>query len=90
MSEPIDDEGFLRRRTALGLLNDAPVSLQLSLSPVTLPLDEARTLRSGMVLDLGMPLPQVVAEVRIGGQLVGHGTLVLVGDHAGVRLRLLD
>jgi flagellar motor switch/type III secretory pathway protein FliN len=64
------------------------LSLQVSLPAVTLSLEQAESLRTGIIVDLGVGLSHAEVEVRLGPRLIGHGTLVVVGGHAGVRLRL--
>lgn len=76
--------------SAHSTVRQAKVPLQVSLPPVALPLEEAQSLRSGVVVDLGVALAHAVVEVRLGSRRIGQGTLVLVGEHAGVRLRLTE
>jgi flagellar motor switch/type III secretory pathway protein FliN len=67
---------------------EVQLSLQVSLPPVTLSLEQAESMRTGIIVDLGVALARAEVEVRLGPRLIGHGTLVVVGEHAGVRLRL--
>jgi flagellar motor switch/type III secretory pathway protein FliN len=67
---------------------EVQLSLQVSLPPVTLSLEQAESLRTGIIVDLGVALARAEVEVRLGPRLIGHGMLVVVGEHAGVRLRL--
>ncbi|BEU26795.1 type III secretion system cytoplasmic ring protein SctQ [Paraburkholderia sp. 22B1P] len=67
----------------IGLL-DLPV--QFEIDSVALPLAQLAALRPGYVIELAAPVLDTPVRLVTHGQTVGHGEIVCVGEHLGVRI----
>ncbi|POZ63774.1 FliM/FliN family flagellar motor switch protein [Chromobacterium alticapitis] len=86
---PLDDKvsaaapGLLGGR--LELLKDVEVQLETRIGRCRLSIAALDALKDGEVLTLDQA-PGDPVEVLLGGQVVARGTLVVAGDHFGVRI----
>lgn len=69
----------------LASLAEVPLSIEIRLGEVTVPLSELVELQPGSVLTLDRGLDELV-EVLAGGKVIAHGEIVVVGDQLGVRI----
>ena len=70
----------------LASVAEVPLSLEIRLGEVTVPLAELLELQAGCVLTLDRGLEEPVA-VLAGGKVIAHGEIVAVGDQLGVRIQ---
>lgn len=75
--------GYVRRD--VGLPDEAHLELTVQLGTTRLPLRRITELAVGEIVPLGRPLAGPY-EVRVAGQLVGHGELLDVDGELGVRI----
>ena len=69
----------------LGSLADVPLSLEIRLGEVSVPLAEVLKLQTNSVLTLDKGLNDPVT-VRASGKVIAYGEIVAVGDQLGVRI----
>jgi flagellar motor switch/type III secretory pathway protein FliN len=85
MNEPIPLQSFAaKRRNAM--IDEAHVQVVVSFPAITLSVAEAGSLREGYVIDLGVSLANAKMAVKISGDDVGEGELILVESNAAVVL----
>lgn len=63
---------------------DLPV--QFEIDTLALPLSQVAALRRGYVIELGTPVTDARIKLVAHGQTIGHGELVSVGEHLGIRI----
>jgi flagellar motor switch/type III secretory pathway protein FliN len=68
------------------MIDDACVQLVVSFPAVSIPVGDANALRAGQVVDLGVSLAEASLTVKVSGEDIGEGRLLVVGTHAGVLL----
>lgn len=69
--------------TAIGELE---LPLQFEIDTVALPLAQIAALRPGYVLELQVPVRDARIRLVTHGQTIGHGELVALGEHLGIRI----
>lgn len=88
------DEPYLAQDDAPDAIEDAPAApLDLLEVPVSFEVDTARialgeltAMRPGSTLELDVPASAATVRLVCHGQTLGHGQLVVIGDHLGVRI----
>jgi len=68
---------------AIGAL-EVPVNFEID--TVALPIDQLAAMRQGYVIGLSRATSDMQVRLTAHGQVIGHGELVSVGDHLGVRI----
>ncbi|XUW93398.1 type III secretion system cytoplasmic ring protein SctQ (plasmid) [Burkholderia sp. M6-3] len=63
---------------------DLPV--QFEIDTVALPLSQVAALQRGYVIELDTPVTDARIKLVAHGQTIGHGELVSVGEHLGIRI----
>ncbi|MDR6378854.1 type III secretion system cytoplasmic ring protein SctQ [Paraburkholderia caledonica] len=63
---------------------DLPV--QFEIDTLALPLSQVAALRRGYVIELDTPVTDARIKLVAHGQTIGHGELVSVGEHLGIRI----
>ncbi|MFM0381225.1 type III secretion system cytoplasmic ring protein SctQ [Paraburkholderia strydomiana] len=63
---------------------DLPV--QFEIDTLALPLSQVAALRRGYVIELDTPVTDAPIKLVAHGQTIGHGELVSVGEHLGIRI----
>jgi type III secretion protein Q len=63
---------------------DLPV--QFEIDTLALPLSQLAALRRGYVIELDTPVTDARIKLVAHGQTIGHGELVSVGEHLGIRI----
>ncbi|HZZ13226.1 MAG TPA: type III secretion system cytoplasmic ring protein SctQ [Paraburkholderia sp.] len=63
---------------------DLPV--QFEIDTLALPLSQLAALRRGYVIELDTPVADARIKLVAHGQTIGHGELVSVGEHLGIRI----
>ena len=81
IASPIGDD----RQRQLASLAEVPLSIDIRLGEVTVPLAELLDLQAGSVLTLDRGIEELV-EVLVGGKVIAYGEIVAVGDQLGVRI----
>ena len=71
-------------------LDSVKVNIELELACMTVPLSTLRTLSVGQVFDTLQPINSQSVVLWCGGQRLGVGQLVAVGDRLGVRVAALE
>lgn len=66
-------------------LDGLPVSLEISLPTITLPLGIVKDLAGGTTVPLGLNLSELM-QIGINGQIFGHGSFVQIGDQIGIQI----
>jgi flagellar motor switch/type III secretory pathway protein FliN len=66
------------------LIESARVQVVISFPDLTLSVGEANALRAGQVVDLGVNLATAQMRVRVSGEDIGQGHLIVVDTHAAV------
>jgi flagellar motor switch/type III secretory pathway protein FliN len=68
------------------MIDEARVQVLVAFPALTLSVHEANALREGQVIDLGVSLVNAQMTVKVSGEEVCKGRLMVVGTHAGVLL----
>ncbi len=69
----------------LASLAEVPLSIEIRIGQVTVPLAELLAMQAGSVLTLDRGLDELV-EVLVAGKVIAYGEIVAVGDQLGVRI----
>ncbi len=70
-------------------VDELPVELRFDAGSIDVELEELSRMQPGYVFELERPLSERTIRVVANGALIGHGELVVIGDHLGVRLTTL-
>jgi len=60
--------------------------VQFEIDTLALPLSQVAALRRGYVIELDTPVTDARIKLVAHGQTIGHGELVSVGEHLGIRI----
>ncbi|WP_250479869.1 MULTISPECIES: type III secretion system cytoplasmic ring protein SctQ [unclassified Caballeronia] len=66
---------------------ELPVKMEVATVPISL--EQFRTIRPGFVIALANSVERAKIRLTVGGQTIGQGELVAVGEHLGVRITQL-
>ncbi len=71
-------------------VEELPVELRFDAGSIDVDLEELSRMQPGYVFELERPLSERTIRIIANGALIGHGELVVIGDHLGVRLTALS
>ncbi len=87
--QPIQAEETIASGNNLDLIMDVAVPVTIDLGGAILPLKEVLALGPGSVVKLDRPLGEPV-DIKVNGELVGRGDVVVVDDQFGVQVTELN
>jgi type III secretion protein Q len=67
-------------------IGELELPVQFEIDTITLPLAQVSALRPGYIIELQAPVRDARIRLVTHGQTIGHGELVALGEHLGIRI----
>ncbi|MGN8107101.1 type III secretion system cytoplasmic ring protein SctQ [Paraburkholderia sp. 22098] len=84
--EETEEEAAPFTQTSPPDIGELDLPVQFEIDTLALPLSQVAALRRGYVIELDTPVTDARIKLVAHGQTIGHGELVSVGEHLGIRI----